>query len=243
MAEKIAEIKAGHSPALEVENVSFRYSLKRSVFLFSSLKIERGEKVFLFGPSGSGKTTLLGLIAGVLAPNSGVIRLLGTDTGALSQSKRDDFRGNHVGYLFQQFNLIPYLSVLENILLPCELNPKRGEGLPRSLLKERALEITDALGIKNLLSVPVTELSVGQQQRVAAARALLGSPEILIADEPTSALDFDHREAFLKLLFRECEKRKLTLLFVSHDRTLEKLFDRSISLLDIRSETLPEVCL
>ena len=220
---------------LEVKNVTFRYSEKSAPIRFNHLKIDRGERIFLYGPSGSGKTTLLGLLSGVLKPESGEITLLGKNFTAMTDAGRDAFRGNHIGYIFQQFNLIPYLSVLENIIVGCELNPDRGEKIPHADLPKRAHELADSLGISSLLGTPVTELSVGQQQRVAAARALLGSPELLIADEPTSALDFDHREAFLKLLFSECAKRNSTLLFVSHDRPLEKLFHRSVSLLELRA--------
>jgi putative ABC transport system ATP-binding protein len=142
-----------------------------------------------------------------------------------------------VGFLFQLFNLIPYLSVLQNVLLPCRFSKMRWEKVQqsgRSQIDEarRLLEQLD-MAEPQLLSRPVTALSVGQQQRVAAARALMGSPELVIADEPTSSLDYDRRQAFIRLLFRECEKRGSTLLFVSHDRSLEKLFSRSVQMDDI----------
>jgi putative ABC transport system ATP-binding protein len=180
----------------------------------------------LFGPSGSGKTTLLGLLAGVLAGYTGSVEVLGQDMAKLRGSARDAFRGTHIGYIFQQFNLIPYLTVRENITLPGRLQPARGK---------QAGDVTavaQRLGIASLLERGVTELSVGQQQRVAAARALLGGPELLIADEPTSALDFDHRERFLELLFENCALTNSTLLFVSHDRSLAGKFDRQLSLVD-----------
>jgi putative ABC transport system ATP-binding protein len=198
-----------------------------------SLRLAPGERLFLRGPSGSGKSTLLNLLAGVITPRSGALRLLGTDLARLGGAARDRFRADHVGYIFQMFNLIPYLSVLENVCLATTFSGRRrtraaarGGGVAgeaRRLLA--ALEMDG-----ELLRRPVTSLSVGQQQRVAAARALLGSPELVIADEPTSALDADRRAAFLKLLFRQCERERSSLVFASHDAALAPLFDRSLEL-------------
>jgi putative ABC transport system ATP-binding protein len=131
------------------------------------------------------------------------------------------------------FNLLPYLNALENILLSCELNPARRRNLKDTSVKKAAQSILENLGIQHLIERPVTELSVGQQQRIAAARALLGAPELLIADEPTSALDSDHREKFLQLLFNEADRQGSTVIFVSHDRSLEGLFHRSVHLLEL----------
>jgi putative ABC transport system ATP-binding protein len=195
------------------------------------LRIARGERVFLHGPSGSGKTTLLGVLGGVLAPRGpGQVRVLGQDLATMSGARRDAFRGAHIGYIFQMFNLIPYLSVQENIVLPCRLNPGRRARLGQSSLEQAAFDLASHLEIADYLHERITRLSVGQQQRVAAARALLGSPELLIADEPTSALDADLREKFIRLLFENCARSGATVLFVSHDRGLESLFDRSVSL-------------
>ena len=197
------------------------------------LTLEQGARAFLFGPSGSGKTTLLGVLAGVLEPGEGKVGVLGRDLASLSGAQRDAFRAEHIGYVFQMFNLIPYLSVLDNIALPARMNGARRARLGGTGVKEAAAQLADHLQIGDLLTKPVTELSVGQQQRVAACRALIGAPELIVADEPTSSLDFDRREAFLELLFRECERAGATLMFVSHDRTLEGMFSRSISLPDI----------
>jgi putative ABC transport system ATP-binding protein len=214
---------------VELENVTFAYGSGNPILHIGRFEVHRGEKLFIYGPSGSGKTTLLGLLAGVLPPQKGKLHVLGQDYFALSASKRDAFRGAHIGYIFQMFNLVPYLSVKGNILLPLEL------GTHRAIRDRNArlLEVAKALGIEPLLERRVTELSVGQQQRVAAARALIGRPEILIADEPTSALDTEHREAFLKLLFAESEKNGAAVIFVSHDRQLQPLFDRAVSLREI----------
>ena len=202
------------------------------------LALERGTRAFLFGPSGSGKTTLLGVLAGVLKPDEGEVIVLGRDLASLSGARRDAFRAEHIGYVFQMFNLIPYLSVLDNITLPVRMNAQRRARLDGAGVREAAALLAGHLQIGDLLKKPVTELSVGQQQRVAACRALIGSPEIIVADEPTSSLDFDRREAFLKLLFAECERAGATLVFVSHDRTLEGMFSRTVSLPDVNRATL-----
>ncbi len=214
------------SPAVVLRDVRFRYRSGPEILDIPELTIARGERVFLFGPSGSGKTTLLGLLAGVLTGYTGSVEVLGQDMAKLRGSARDAFRGAHIGYIFQLFNLIPYLTVEENITLPGRLHPARGKQTGD------VTAVAKRLGIQHLLDRGVTQLSVGQQQRVAAARALLGGPELLIADEPTSSLDFDHRERFLDLLFENCALSNSTLLFVSHDRSLASKFDRQLSLLD-----------
>ncbi len=169
----------------------------------------------------------------MLRADAGTVSLLGTDLPGLSSAARDAFRAVHIGYIFQLFNLIPYLSVLENITLPCRMSRQRRARLNGEPLERAALRIAERLEIAGLARQPVTELSVGQQQRVAAARALLGAPEIVIADEPTSSLDADRREAFLDLLFDTCAEAGSTLVFVSHDRQLASTFDRDIALPDI----------
>ncbi len=195
----------------------------------------RGETVFLHGPSGSGKTTLLGLLAGVLRASAGQVKVLGEDFTTMSNGARDAFRARHLGYVFQMFNLIPYLSVRENILLPIRLESARRARLGTQSFDEAVHDVAGQLDIARYLDTPIGELSVGQQQRVAAARALIGSPEVVIADEPTSALDTDRREQFLELLFRSCEKAHATLVFVSHDHTLMPLFSRIVELGEINT--------
>jgi putative ABC transport system ATP-binding protein len=198
-----------------------------------AFSVKKGRRVFLHGPSGSGKTTLLGVLSGILEATAGQVSVLGHDYRTLKGRARDAFRGAHVGYVFQMFNLIPYLDVQENILLPLRLSPERRARLGGVSLEMAADGLAARLGISSLLKRPVTELSVGQQQRVAAARALAGSPELIIADEPTSALDTDHREAFITLLFDEAARSGSSILFVSHDRSLMPLFQDVISLGDI----------
>lgn len=147
---------------------------------------------------------------------------------------RDRFRADHIGFIFQMFNLIPYLSVVENVILSCGFSQRREEHAARETgsAKAEALRLLTQLDMAapDILNRPVTGLSVGQQQRVAAARALIGAPELVIADEPTSALDADRRLAFIKLLFQECAREQATLVFVSHDATLAPMFDRAIEL-------------
>ncbi len=223
-----------------LKNIQFSYPNKSAdkksgtskiILDIPDFSIQKNEKVFLFGPSGCGKTTFLETIAGVLVPQSGTLSVCGTEIQNLSPAKRDQLRAEKIGYIFQNFNLIPYLTVKENITLPIELNGKSKTTNDLNL-------ICSELGIESLLNKNVTELSIGQQQRVAAARALLGKPELILADEPTSALDFDHREKFIQLLFKLSNKSQTSILFVSHDKTLEKLFDRSVSLTDINKSDI-----
>ncbi len=224
---------------IEISNVEFSWNNQLQPLLsIESLILKKAEKLFIHGPSGCGKTTLLNLISGVLKPSRGEIEVLGNNLFSEKQKLRDQFRVDHMGIIFQQFNLIPYLNVLENITLPCLFSTRRREML--SIQKRNTFDETsrllDALGLedKDIIQKNVTQLSTGQQQRVAAARALIGSPEIIIADEPTSALDQDAKQGFLELLFEEANRTNSALLFVSHDLTLTKLFDRSVSLNDYR---------
>jgi putative ABC transport system ATP-binding protein len=207
------------------------------VLAIEQLRIARGERVFIEGPSGSGKSTLLSLIAGVVIPQRGAIHTNGVHLNALSGADRDRFRADHIGFIYQMFNLIPYLSVIENVTLPCRFSARRRQkAIGRALSdKDAALKLLAQLGMDEAGTIgkPVTQLSVGQQQRVAAARALIGEPELIIADEPTSSLDADRREAFIQLLFDECRRQETTLIFVSHDKSLESLFHRTIRLSDI----------
>lgn len=194
------------------------------------LCIRRGERLLVRGPSGSGKSTLLGLLAGVNVPQKGTITMLEKPINTLPSAERDRFRADHLGYIFQMFNLIPYLTVIENVLLPLRFSERRRMRVDDP--SEEARRLLAHLEMEDLLGRPVTKLSVGQQQRVAAARALIGSPEIILADEPTSALDAERGASFLKLLFEECDRTNATLIFVSHDDRLTSSFPRSFSLLD-----------
>jgi putative ABC transport system ATP-binding protein len=217
--------------AIDIEGLAFAWSGGAPVLDIPRFEVRRGERVFLRGPSGSGKSTLLGIVSGVLAAGRGRVCMLGEDLGLLSGGRRDEFRAAHIGLVFQMFNLLPYLSVMDNVLLPARFSAaRRARAQPDPATEARRL--LDELGIATtrLPARPVTELSIGQQQRVAVARALLGRPELVIADEPTSALDSDARDAFLRLLMAECSATGAALLFVSHDTALGGLFDRQLSI-------------
>lgn len=199
----------------------------------ASLRVAAGESVFLHGPSGSGKSTLLSLIGGVLSPRQGRVTVLGTDLTASRMRARDAFRADHIGFVFQLFNLVPYLSALDNIMLPCRFAPARAariDGSPADEARRLAarLDLDEAL-----LTRPAAQLSVGQQQRVAAARALIGRPGLIVADEPTSALDADRQQGFVDLLLGECAASGASLLFVSHDARLAAHFARHVALPEI----------
>jgi len=229
------------TPALEMHGVVFGYEPGRPVLHISDFRVEPSHRVFLFGPSGSGKTTLLGLITGVLRPQSGTCKVLGKDLTNLSASAMDEYRGSEMGYIFQSFNLIPYLSVRENIELPCRVHSRRKERIVSASLDAEAVRIARRLEMDSFLDRDVRKLSAGQQQRVAIARAVIGRPKLVIADEPTSSLDADRRERFLELLFEVCEEANATLIFVSHDRSLAARFDQQISIAEISDTVgLPE---
>ena len=221
-------------PAIQIDDLRFRWRADHAPCLeIAAFRVERGERIFLHGPSGSGKSTLLALIGGVLVPERGAVRVLDQDLGRLNAAARDRFRVDHVGFIFQQFNLVPYLSVIDNVLLPCRFSQRRrgrAEIGARSA-HEEAVRLLQDLGIDaSLRARPVVQFSVGQQQRVAAARALIGQPELLIADEPTSSLDSDRQAAFLELLARESDKAGVTLVFVSHDMRLAANFNRVVAM-------------
>ncbi|MDO8437509.1 MAG: ABC transporter ATP-binding protein [Nitrosomonadaceae bacterium] len=226
---------------IDIQNLIFQWPGRQGFRLsIPKFQVERGERVFLQGASGSGKSTLLSLLGGVMVPQQGQLHVLDTDLTALSSSMRDRFRVDHVGLLFQQFNLVPYLSVRENVLLPCRFSQRRRERALESAdtLEQSADRLLNQLGLDlTLARQPVTALSVGQQQRVAAARALMGHPELIIADEPTSALDADRQAEFLDVLLGRCNDEGVTLIFVSHDQRLAHHFNRSVNLSELCAVT------
>lgn len=228
---------------IDIQDLVFQWPGKHGFRLsIPQFLVRRGERVFLQGASGSGKSTLLSLLGGVLLPQPCHLRVLDTDLTALTSSARDRFRVDHVGFLFQQFNLVPYLSVLENVLLPCRFSQRRRRQALESgvSLEQSAARLLDQLGLDvTLARQPATALSVGQQQRVAAARALIGHPELIIADEPTSALDAARQAEFLDLLLGRCDDENVTLIFVSHDQRLGSHFSRTVDLNELCVTTVP----
>lgn len=223
-------------PALLLQNLRYRWpGAPADTLAIAQLALAAGDTVFLRGPSGCGKSTLLGVAAGVLLPQAGEAALLGQRWDRLGASGRDRHRADHLGYIFQQFNLLPYLSVLDNVRLPLRFSRRRAQraaaGAAEDLLAGAGLP-------QSLWRQPAAALSVGQQQRVAAARALIGAPEVVIADEPTSALDEALRESFMELLLGRCAAAGAALLFVSHDARLASRFARVVDLPAINGATV-----
>ena len=226
------------TPILELEDVHYRWPGRASFGLsVPSFGLKSGETVLLLGESGSGKSTLLSLICGTIIADSGKVSVSGTDITLLAAGQRDRFRAEQIGLIFQQFNLLAYASMLDNILLPLRFAPER-----RSRVKapqDEARKLCQDLGLTNLgltndvINARAGTLSVGQQQRVAAARALIGQPPLIIADEPTSALDAATQITFLELLFAQSRVHGTTLLMVSHDARLADQFDRVVQMSDI----------
>lgn len=221
---------------LDIHDLKFGYEAGSTLLDIDKFHIRRGESVFLRGPSGSGKSTLLGLIGGVIKPQAGQISICGTEITTLSSGHRDKLRADHLGIIFQQLNLLPYLNILQNVTLPTRFSKARNMRVSeeKSSIQDAAKRLIMDLGLDEaLLSRQVGKLSIGQQQRVAVARALIGGPDLIIADEPTSALDSDNRDRFIELLDTQRKGFDCSLLFVSHDLSLAKHFDRSLNLTEL----------
>ncbi|WP_444927973.1 ABC transporter ATP-binding protein [Microbulbifer sp. TRSA002] len=214
--------------AVEVEQLRFAYRTGPSVLEVPYWSVPVGEQVFLRGRSGSGKSTLLNLLAGILSTKVGSLKVLSQPLGTLSERKRDRFRARHIGVVFQRFNLIPYLSVEDNIRVATHFSGFRGD------FRGRVNELLTGLCLgEEILPKKVASLSVGQQQRVAIVRALINEPQLLLVDEPTSALDPEARDAFVQLLMTACQQKKCTLIFVSHDSSLERHFPLVMNMREI----------
>lgn len=220
-------------PILHLDGVRYRWPGRTSFGLHvPNLTLPPAETVLLLGESGSGKSTLLSLICGTIVAESGSVSVAGTDIALLSAGKRDQFRAEQIGLIFQQFNLLPFASVRDNILLPLRFAPERRKRV--SDLNAEAKRLCYDLGLPDdVIAARAGTLSVGQQQRVAAARALIGTPPLIIADEPTSSLDASTQATFLELLFGQSRAHGTTLLMVSHDARLSDQFDRVIHMADI----------
>ncbi len=236
------DAKRSAAPAADIvrmKGVKFTWPGRNSFTLsIESFALKKGERLLLVGPSGSGKSTFLSLLAGIVTPQHGVIDVLGTDIAKLRGAARDRFRAEHYGIIFQMFNLLPYGSVIDNVVLPLSFSQTRKERAEGAGgVKASAERLLGSLGIESTMiqNVSAASLSVGQQQRVAAARALIGSPELIVADEPTSSLDRNRQQAFLDLLFADIEAANATLIMVSHDESLSSRFTRVANLTEIAS--------
>lgn len=225
--------------AIALSDVRFHYPnrVNSPVLNIPSWSLETGDHTFLYGPSGGGKSTLLSLLSGLLPSSQGNINILGQRLDQMNNRQRDKFRANNIGYVFQQFNLIPYLDPIDNIKLASQFSQ-------RSKNAELNADIKALLTTLNMPEkdwhTPTRNLSIGQQQRIAIARALINKPKLLIADEPTSSLDQANRDAFMTLLMSMISDNDITLLLVSHDMSLSNYFDRVESLSDINQITEAE---
>ncbi|MAB63866.1 MAG: methionine ABC transporter ATP-binding protein [Marinovum sp.] len=220
-------------PVLKLRKVFFRWPGRSSFSLsLADLTVSYGEKLLLLGASGTGKSTLLSVISGTLLPDQGSVEIAKTEITKLSASARDRFRAEQLGVIFQQFNLLPFGSVADNILLPLRFAPIRRNRVKDA--KSEVARLCAALGLPvDIGREKASSLSVGQQQRVAVARALIGHPPLIIADEPTSALDINSQDAFLDLLFTQAQTQGTSVVMVSHDERLGPRFDRILHMEDI----------
>ncbi len=213
---------------IELRDLEFRYPTTEGFgFSLRELALERGECAALVGPSGSGKTTLLGLLAGILKPSAGSLLIDGEDLAALDEGRRRRFRIRRVGQVFQAFELLHYLTVLENVLLPryiCAAGNPDG--------RHRAMELLSNVGLENKSKALPGELSQGEQQRVAVCRAMLNRPALLLADEPTGNLDQGNKQMVVDLLLEQARSSRATLVMVTHDESLLASFP---TVLDIQS--------
>ena len=212
-----------------MENLSFSYGAKGFGLEIPLLKIDMGEKVALTGPSGSGKTTLIHLIAGILTPHRGRVHVGGTDLGLYPKWDLLDYRIATMGLIFQEFKLLDYLHVLDNILLPYRLNPVLALD---NNTRTRGADLARQVGLGDKLFRYPKNLSQGERQRIALCRALITAPSLLLCDEPTANLDPVNRDRILELLFEYCRREKASLLMVTHDSEVLERFDRQVPIRD-----------
>ncbi len=212
---------------IKIDNLKFRYNNQETDTInIPSWHIKHEDIVFLSGHSGSGKSTLINILAGLLNPDHGTVGIDGTSIERLKPKLKNRFRANHIGLISQQFNLIPYLSVFENINLAHSFQNGKNADLTNDVKV-----LMDKLKLQpSLLYNRASELSIGQQQRVAIIRAMINKPKLLLADEPTSALDHQAKFSFIELLNSTAVKHQMTLLFISHDVTLKRYFPTTVDM-------------
>lgn len=218
------------APALRINDLSFAYPGAALSLRVPSLQLEAGEQALLVGGSGRGKSTLLQLVAGLRDPQSGVISVAGQEITSLRGAQRDQARGQHIGVIFQTFNLLQGFTALENVLMALMFS-----ALPTQQHEARARALLQTLGMTDV-DRDVGDLSVGQQQRVAVARALAAQPALVLADEPTASLDPENAAAALDLIQRACQSAGAALLCTSHDPTIRSRFQR---VLDVEEFVAP----
>ncbi len=214
---------------IAIRHLLFRYPNATFRLQMESLEIPAGSRVAIVGPSGSGKTTLLNLIAGIAPVTSGSLRVFDQELYQLSDAARRDFRSRQIGFVFQQFELVPYLRLLDNILLPYLIN--------RSLrltaeVRQRAERLAEQLGLADKQRRYLHQLSQGEQQRVALCRSLVNQPRLILADEPTGNLDVSNKHKVLDILFEQAAANGQTLLVVTHDTGILEGFDRILDFND-----------
>jgi putative ABC transport system ATP-binding protein len=210
---------------IEFENIRFAYPRSAFRLAVASLRIEAGQKIVLIGPSGSGKTTLLNLIAGIIPPGEGRVTTAGSTMNTMSDRARRAFRIRHIGLVFQEFELLEYLSVLDNVLLPYRISPALEL---TGAVRERAEALVREVGMGDLLDRYPERLSQGERQRVAVCRAVLPQPGLILADEPTGNLDPANKTKVLDILFAFASSQGSTLVAVTHDHDILGRFDRAI---------------
>lgn len=210
---------------INIENLKYSYPNSDFTLAVGTLSIEKGSRTAVIGPSGFGKTTLLNLIAGILQPQRGDVKVNGTNVSQLSDSERRNFRIREVGFVFQDFKLLEYLSVLDNILLPFRIN--RSLEISKDV-KSVAKDTAASLNIEDKLHKHPSRLSHGERQRVAICRALVNKPAIILADEPTGNLDPDNKAHIMQILFDYVDNYDSTLVTVTHDHELLKGFQQIV---------------
>jgi len=216
---------------IAISNLKFSYRIGNFTLHIPEFSVDKHERIAVIGPSGTGKTTLLNLIAGIIVPSRGSIRINHTSVDQLNDAQRRQFRITHIGFVFQDFELLDYLNVYDNILHPCRIT--RALQLDAAV-RQRARMLAQEMGIGDKLKRRASDLSQGERQRAAICRALLPRPGLILADEATGNLDPENKTRILDLLFRAVEEHDTTLLAVTHDHELLKRFDRIVDFKEFR---------
>jgi putative ABC transport system ATP-binding protein len=216
---------------IAISNLKFSYRIGNFTLHIPEFSVDKHEKIAVIGPSGTGKTTLLNLIAGIIVPSRGSIRINHTSVDQLNDAQRRQFRITHIGFVFQDFELLDYLNVYDNILHPCRITKALQLD---AAVRQRARMLAQEMGIGDKLKRQASDLSQGERQRAAICRALLPRPGLILADEATGNLDPENKTRILDLLFRAVEEHDTTLLAVTHDHELLKRFDRIVDFKEFR---------